>query len=284
MVSTRAQLTVAIVLLLALAGSVQGQQCSGQALAFDGVDDRVTIPDDSSLDIAGSFTLETWVYRNESGEYAEETILDKDDEGGADTNYYFAIDPEIDELPARLAFKAFGCDLRSNGDVPLTTGSWHHVAVTYDGQYFRFYVDGQEDGVIECSPDWQLNDGPLSIGLNATSNAGPFAGIIDEVRIWKTARTQAALEAKMTCLLNGDEPGLVAYYQFQDCQGDAVCDASVEGNHGVLGDDDPPNDQPQRVASDAPLARCFCPADIDGDGDIDTADLLTLLAAWGPCE
>jgi hypothetical protein len=24
--------------------------------------------------------------------------------------------------------------------------------------------------------------------------------------------------------------------------------------------------------------------DIDGDGDVDTADLLTLLGAWGPCE
>ena len=26
------------------------------------------------------------------------------------------------------------------------------------------------------------------------------------------------------------------------------------------------------------------PGDIDGDGDVDTADLLTLLAEWGPCD
>jgi len=26
------------------------------------------------------------------------------------------------------------------------------------------------------------------------------------------------------------------------------------------------------------------PGDIDGDGDVDTADLLALLGAWGPCD
>jgi hypothetical protein len=27
-----------------------------------------------------------------------------------------------------------------------------------------------------------------------------------------------------------------------------------------------------------------CPADFDGDGDVDAADLAVLLGSWGPCE
>jgi hypothetical protein len=29
---------------------------------------------------------------------------------------------------------------------------------------------------------------------------------------------------------------------------------------------------------------CTCPSDIDGNGIVDTADLLTVLASWGPCD
>jgi len=29
--------------------------------------------------------------------------------------------------------------------------------------------------------------------------------------------------------------------------------------------------------------ECECPADFDGDGDVDAADLAELLSSWGPC-
>ena len=31
------------------------------------------------------------------------------------------------------------------------------------------------------------------------------------------------------------------------------------------------------------LSDCPCPADFDGDGNVDSADLAELLADWGPC-
>jgi hypothetical protein len=37
----------------------------------------------------------------------------------------------------------------------------------------------------------------------------------------------------------------------------------------------------QRVKADDTLGRTT--GDVDGDGDVDAADLVALLAAWGPC-
>ena len=58
------------------------------------------------------------------------------------------------------------------------------------------------------------------------------------------------------------------------------CSVSVSGNTAVIGargDDD------NGDSSGAAYIFAQCPADFDGDGDVDTIDLLTLLAAWGDC-
>jgi hypothetical protein len=61
-----------------------------------------------------------------------------------------------------------------------------------------------------------------------------FAGLIDEVRIWNVARTQAAIGATMSQLLTGTEPGLVGYWAFETAS-DQATDASPYANHGRLG-------------------------------------------------
>ena len=73
--------------------------------------------------------------------------------------------------------------------------------------------------------------------------------------------------------------GLVGFWAFDDASGQVVADASPQGNHGYLGAEPGIDDADPAWIVD----EVACPADLDGSGDVGITDLLTLLAAWGPC-
>ena len=49
----------------------------GQALSFDGIDDYVTVPDDSTLDIDSAITLESWA-KDPASSYRQKITIDHD--------------------------------------------------------------------------------------------------------------------------------------------------------------------------------------------------------------
>ena len=74
-----------------------------------------------------------------------------------------------------------------SGSVPkVTDGKWHHVAITYDGEAVRIYVDYVQRGYKTWSGPLVYdsgNAGKLCIGANYGTNYGAWDGFIDEVRI-----------------------------------------------------------------------------------------------------
>jgi hypothetical protein len=58
-----------------------------------------------------------------------------------------------------------------------------------------------------------------------------FHGDIDEIRIWNVARTPEQLRAAMNERLSGKEPGLVAYWPFDD---GTPRDLTGNGNNGAI--------------------------------------------------
>jgi hypothetical protein len=78
-----------------------------------------------------------------------------------------------------------------------------------------------------------LGDSPtISIGGRAGRNF--YTGLMSELRLWRTARTQSELVANMRRRLNGDEPGLAGYYRFDDGAGSNAHDASPSGNDAAF--------------------------------------------------
>jgi hypothetical protein len=65
---------------------------------------------------------------------------------------------------------------------------WHHVASTYDGQTFRLFVDGVEEGSIAYSDGIAPNTAPVQIGWDPFTDGGRlnnrFSGLIDDARIY----------------------------------------------------------------------------------------------------
>jgi hypothetical protein len=73
----------------------------------------------------------------------------------------------------------------------------------------------------------------ISIGGRADRNF--YNGLMAEVRLWKTVRSQAQLVANMHHRLNGNEDGLVGYYRFDDHNaGASAHDSSPSANDALF--------------------------------------------------
>jgi hypothetical protein len=153
----------------------------GGGLKFDGINDHVTIGNQT---LPPSFTLSAWVHNPQNNVY--ETIA------SFGTNRQFSI------TYGSLAFwKGSGSEHRF-GAVP--TGSWQHVAFTYDGTNLRGYLNGNPLG------------SPLAISLPSTGGTTLFgawpnswggvedflSGRLDDLRIYSRALSQSEIQAIRT--------------------------------------------------------------------------------------
>ncbi len=131
--------------------------------------------------------------------------------------------------------------------IDFEDGNWHCIAVVRSGPLAEIYLDGTL--VFSNSTIGTLNTDLFRVGHWGGGTPTPnqdWLGRVDEVKLWNTALSPAQLTACSPCMLTGQEPGLVAYWQFD--QGLAggnnsssgsnpitqALDASVNGNHGVL--------------------------------------------------
>jgi hypothetical protein len=80
----------------------------------------------------------------------------------------------------------------------------------------------------------------LYIGNYIASPVEDFDGLIDEVRIWRVARTQAEIVANMHRAIRWPQLGLVGSWSMDEGSGQVVYDASGNGNNGTLGSDASP--------------------------------------------
>ena len=73
----------------------------------------------------------------------------------------------------------------------VQTNKWYHIVSTYDGQYLRVYVDGNEAG-SSYNPGIMTNSqgsssSNITIGGRACNSRHWFNGFIDEVQVYNRA-------------------------------------------------------------------------------------------------
>src|SRR5690606_5589990 len=98
---------------------------------------------------------------------------------------------------------------------------------------FRFYIGGNLRFKIELAANAEKPpaDKPVLI-LGAAQYS--FKGTIDEIRLWSRPRSGRELQADMNQRLTGLEPGLAAYWRFDEASGDRVFDQTNNGADGEL--------------------------------------------------
>lgn len=176
-----------------LDGTVQGSAAwtagqFGSALSLDGTDDLVVVADDNLLDLATSLTISVWL--NPSDLLGNRSLVSKDGAFELDLSH-----AGTGSYSLRLANQRQGA-----GSTALTTSSWQHVAVTWDGSTVRYYFQGQPDGSATYIGALPVNGKDLGLGGRPSSFPGGlpqflYSGLIDDVRVYARALSDADIAA-----------------------------------------------------------------------------------------
>jgi len=155
----------------------------GKALWFNGSTDYIAAPDSESLDInTDQLSIVAWI--NGEGWPAANHVVRKVADGDTSAVYILRVQPET----VRIYLNTGGGDEITDGTTVLPVNEWIHVAMIYDSEEVRVYVNGELDGNKPQVGEVRQSNNELRIGRGEP--AGYFFGSIDEVAIFSSALTE----------------------------------------------------------------------------------------------
>ena len=197
-------------------------------LFVEGDGGGVKLPD-GLLDGLEEVTLEAWV-RPHQLDAGTTTLL----RFGGDEPPRLRINHREAENDLHLNFGPFQDEPTQRGVAAkpvalLEPGEWSHLAVVLGPEGALLYWNGHLVGTRpEARPSDLGKDAGNWIGQSA------FTGLIDEVRLWKEARTEQEIREHLRANLTGDEDGLLALWNFSSVEENTVMDAGPNAHHGTL--------------------------------------------------
>ena len=157
------------------------------AYNFDGDNDSINVPDDSSLDIIRQISLSAWIFPTEQK-----------------TQFIIRKGPEVNPPPP------YGLSLSGTGDIifELSPDSeftqvrkqgydldqWTFIVGTYDGTTMKLYVNGNLENSETIPGNLNENGSPLLIGTRLNLPADTFAGKLDDISVYNRALAEAEIE------------------------------------------------------------------------------------------
>lgn len=189
------------------------------AIAFNGTTEYAQIVNAELLNISNELTVEAWVQLNKVD--GNNFIVGKQWCGNSQFAYTFSIvDGKV-----RWVWNSDGnCNNSSyveTANIVFNASECHHLAVTHTNTSVKIYVDGIEASSVLIQGNYSYiasSTEPFRIGIYK-GLSGSFAyfmnGKIDELKVWNTVRTQQQINSYKNLVLNGNEPNLVAYFDFE---------------------------------------------------------------------
>lgn len=155
----------------------------GSALAFDGIDDYVEVPDSPSLhNLMSQITIVGWykpLYNQVHDSIVSKHWLSMS-LGGANERF-----PRVQ---FRLSFQD-GTDADQNvlvGSTHAQIGKWSQFVGVYDGLEMKVYLNGNLDGSLS-RPNKKINMGNYPLWIGGNNFGGRNNGVISEVQIYNRA-------------------------------------------------------------------------------------------------
>ncbi|ACB50050.1 hypothetical protein cce_0699 [Crocosphaera subtropica ATCC 51142] len=170
-----------------------------RVMQFNGVNTYIEISHHERFNLSNNFTLEAWFKpRKLTG---IQRIFSKADA------YGFGL------LGNQLRFTTYGRKDYDTKNAKLVVDHWHHLAVVLDNKNTaHFYVNGELIDSIAGTVAAKTSTNNCEIGRDNRYTNEFCDGCIADVRLWKTARSQAEIQSTSQFRLTGHESNLVAYW------------------------------------------------------------------------
>lgn len=115
----------------------------------------------------------------------------------------------------------------------VPTDQWHHVALVVNGTNRKIYLDKNPVSDNNSTTSYDFSTGNLYLGWDKAVADRVFKGMIDEVKVWTEEKSSDDIVNNMFTKLNGDEPNLLAYWNF-DNLADTATDVTGNGYTGTI--------------------------------------------------
>ncbi len=222
------------------------QKLGDSALVFNGTSQYATFGKATELG-AATFTLEVWFNWTGAGTTTSTgtggltsaiPLIAKGrgeaDASNLDCNYFLGISGG--KLAADFEDLATGGNHPVTGNTTITTNTWHHAAVVFDGSW-RLYLDGVLDNTpsaISATPRYDsIQHASLGTAITSTgSQAGYFAGTLDEARIWNIARSETDIQSTMNSEVTSAS-GLIGRWGLNEISGNTLRDSAQPSGLGL---------------------------------------------------
>lgn len=168
----------------------------GLAISLDGDGDYVDCGNGSFFNITDRLTVTAWI---KVGQFDKQyqTIISK-----GDNSWRLARAGKS----SRIEFACNGTAANKwngTGEVPwavtgvtdVNDGNWHHIAGVFDGSGLYLYVDGILEAAKAAAKTVEISNYNMCIGANAQVPGRQWKGLIDDVRIYNYALSQAEILA-----------------------------------------------------------------------------------------
>ncbi|MEM9532398.1 MAG: LamG-like jellyroll fold domain-containing protein [Pseudomonadota bacterium] len=169
---------------------------------------RVVVAHDPLLQPTDAISIEAWIRPSSTTQCR--TIVGK----GFATAYWLGI------CDGEIRFYTDGSTSSRDGNGTVATGAWTHIAVTFDGNERRYYINGDLDYSEVTPGPIGVNGQALGIGGEGSSSSFPsslfpYTGYLSEVRLWSSVRSQTQIRTTMYEQLTREEPGLIGVWALE---------------------------------------------------------------------
>jgi len=144
---------------------------TGQAFAFDGINDSVLTP---TINLGSAYSIELWIFPARTNGGYENLVAN----GWTSAANFGALYNHNGNLEYWQ-----GSTQRALASAPLPVNTWTHVAVTYDGAVNRLYVNGVASGVPSVTHTETFTN-PVRFGYSAINLDQYFQGRLDEITFY----------------------------------------------------------------------------------------------------
>jgi hypothetical protein len=155
----------------------------GQALSFDGVNDKVST---ANLSFAsGQMSVSVWIKPNNLSSTSKIGIISQCGSGSTNKSFELKLRGEASKSYFTVYDTSGVAHAQTEGTSGLTVGSWVHMVGTYDGTNLHLYENAvlKDQSAITSSNIQTALTAKTEMGVS-DCNVAPIDGLMDDVRVY----------------------------------------------------------------------------------------------------